>query len=386
MTENIKTVSVLGSTGSIGRQTLEVAERKNFKVDSIAFGSDISTGEEQIRKFRPEFCAVRDEKSASLLKISVADTKTKVVSGKDATDEVLSQTRSDICINGIGGFDGLLPSISALKYCGRLGLANKETMVAAGKLVRELAKREGKELIPVDSEHSTIFRCIGGDPASSIKKLIITCSGGAFYGKTQDELRHVTAKEALFHPTWSMGGMITVNCATLMNKGLEIIEAANLFDMDSPKIDVVIHRESIIHSLVEYNDRTVKALLSVPDMRVPIQYAMEYPSCTESLCEPLDLVKLGKLTFAEPDEKTFPLLALARSALERGGTVPCAMNAANEEAVKAFLRGRIGFCDIGDIVTAVTESTVSVASPSLDDVKEADLAAREGALRLINKL
>lgn len=386
MTESKKTLSVLGSTGSIGRQTLEVAEWKSFTVDSIAFGRDISTGEEQIRRFRPRFCAVSDEKSAELLKIAVRDTSTKVVSGADAINSVLSETRSDVCINGIGGFDGLLPSISAIRCCGRLGLANKETMVAAGKLVRDIAAREGTRLIPVDSEHSTIFRCIGSDPASNVRKLIITCSGGAFYGKTREELKRVTARQALSHPTWNMGGMITVNCATLMNKGLEIIEAANLFDVGSSRIDVVIHRESIIHSLVEYNDRTVKALLSVPDMRVPIQYAMEYPDCTGSLCEPLDLIKLGKFTFAEPDEKTFPLLALAKSALEKGGVVPCAMNAANEEAVKAFLAEKIGFCNIETVVTSVTENTVSLDAPSLDDIIEADRSAREEALRLINKM
>ena len=378
-----KTLAVLGSTGSIGRQTLEIADKKELKVDFIALGSDIITGESQIRKFHPRFCAVKDETAAKALSVAVADTDTKILSGKDCISEGLSGVCADICINGIGGFDGLTPTLEALKYCKRLGLANKESLVAAGDIVMRASSESKCELIPVDSEHSTIFRCLSGERRENVSKLILTCSGGAFYGMSKEQLKNVKISDATSHPNWSMGKVITVNCATLMNKGLEIIEASRLFDITADRIDVVIHRESIIHSLVEFNDMSQKALLSVPDMRIPIQYAIEYPECSESLCARLDLVKTGKLTFAAPDEKTFPLLSLARRALVEGGVVPCVMNASNETAVAAFLGGKIGFCDIADVVTEITEGYDNVAAPTLDDIREANEDARAKTSRLI---
>lgn len=379
-----KTLSVLGSTGSIGRQTLDIAERKNIKVEFLALGKDVKTAEEQIRKHRPLFCAVCNEYAAKSLAVSVADTNTKILFGKDGIEEGLGLTKTDICINGIGGFDGLFPTLDALKYCKRVGLANKESLVAAGEIVLRHAKQTGAELIPVDSEHSTIFRCLAGEKPESVKKLILTCSGGAFFGKTKDELKNVTAADATLHPNWKMGKVITVNCATLINKGLEVIEASRLFGLPGEKIDVVIHRESIIHSLVELNDGSMKALLSTPDMRIPIQYAIEYPECTKSPCDALDLVKIGNLSFAEPDCKTFPLLSLARKTLDMGGVIPCVMNAANEIAVDAFLCGKICFCDIEGIVKEVTLNFKNIQSPTLDDICRANDDARRKTLDIIN--
>ena len=380
-----KTLAVLGSTGSIGRQTLEIAERKALKVDFIALGSDVKAGEEQIRKFSPRFCFVSDEAASKALTVSVADTSTKVLSGNDGISEGLSKTRADVCINGIGGFDGLTPTLDAIKFCKRLGLANKESLVAAGDIVMKAASESGCELIPVDSEHSTIFRCLSGEKRENVRRLILTCSGGAFYGMSKKELENVQVSDAVLHPNWNMGKVITVNCATLINKGLEIIEAAHLFGMPSEKIDVVIHRESIIHSLVEFNDMSVKALLSVPDMRIPIQYAIEYPECTETACAPLDLIKTGKLTFSSPDTDTFPLLDLARNVMERGGVIPCVMNAANEMAVDAFLAGKLKFCEISGIVTEITDKYENIQSPTLDDIIAANEDARMKTAALLSK-
>ncbi len=375
MTGSSKTIAVLGSTGSIGRQTADVARHRKIKINAIAFGSNYEIGREQLNTIKPEYCAVSDIGTAQKLSDEAKKLGTELFCGENCIDEMLSKAQSDVCINGIGGFDGLSPTLSALKYCKRLGLANKESLVAAGDIVKAEAKKYGKEIIPVDSEHSAIFRCIGGN-ADAVNRLIITCSGGAFYGKTLAELEKVTREQAVSHPTWKMGAVITVNCATLMNKGLEVIEAARLFDMPEEKIDVIIHRESIIHSMVEYKDNTVMAQLSNPDMRLPIQYAIDYPDCEPSETAPLDFARLGKLTFAEPDTKAFPLLALAREALRRGGIIPCAMNAANEVAVGAFLDGKIGFTDIYKVVIYVTEHFENATASSLDAVISADREAR----------
>lgn len=375
MTGSSKTIAVLGSTGSIGRQTADVARHRKIKINAIAFGSNYEIGREQLNTIKPEYCAVSDIGTAQKLSDEAKKLGTELFCGENCIDEMLSKAQSDVCINGIGGFDGLSPTLSALKYCKRLGLANKESLVAAGDIVKAKAKKYGKEIIPVDSEHSAIFRCIGGN-ADAVSRLIITCSGGAFYGKTLAELEKVTREQAVSHPTWKMGAVITVNCATLMNKGLEVIEAARLFDMPEEKIDVIIHRESIIHSMVEYKDNTVMAQLSNPDMRLPIQYAIDYPDCEPSETAPLDFARLGRLTFAEPDTNAFPLLALAREALRRGGIIPCAMNAANEVAVGAFLDGKIGFTDIYKAVIYVTEHFENAAASSLDAVISADREAR----------
>ena len=377
-----KTIAILGSTGSIGRQAIDAAKHRGYKVNAMAFGSNLALGREQIKDIKPDYCAVSDVATAKMLSYDARPVGTKLFSGAGCTEAMLSEAKSDVCINGIGGFDGLLPTVSAIKYCGALGLANKESLVAAGDIVKSTATEYGKKIIPVDSEHSAIFRCIG-DNRRAVKKLIITCSGGAFYGKTRKELEWVTMERALSHPTWKMGAAITVNCATLMNKGLEIIEAAKLFDVPEKDIDVVIHRESIIHSMVEFRDGAVLAELSAPDMRLPIQYAMDYPDCEESQAEPIDFVKLGKLTFSAPDTKTFPLLNLARYALSRGGVIPCAMNAANEVAVGAFLRGEIKFTDIDRTVISVTENFENMPADRLENIIAADREARLRAAEIL---
>ncbi len=377
-----KTIAILGSTGSIGRQSIDAAKHRGYKVNAMAFGSNLALGREQIKDIKPEYCAVSDVETAKMLADDARSVGTKLFCGAGCIEAMLSEAKSDVCINGIGGFDGLLPTVSAIKYCGVIGLANKESLVAAGDIVKSTATEYGKKIIPVDSEHSAIFRCIG-DNRRAVKKLIITCSGGAFYGKTRKELEWVTMERALSHPTWKMGAAITVNCATLMNKGLEIIEAAKLFDVPEKDIDVVIHRESIIHSMVEFRDGTVLAELSAPDMRLPIQYAMDYPDCEESQVEPIDFVKLGKLTFSAPDTKTFPLLNLARYALSRGGVIPCAMNAANEVAVGAFLRGEIKFTDIDRTVISVTENFENMPADRLENIIAADREARLRAAEIL---
>lgn len=377
-----KTIAILGSTGSIGRQAIDAAKHRGYKVNAMAFGSNLALGREQIKDIKPDYCAVSDVATAKMLADDARSVGTKLFCGAGCIEAMLSEAKSDVCINGIGGFDGLLPTISAIKYCGAIGLANKESLVAAGDIVKSAATEYGKKIIPVDSEHSAIFRCIG-DNRRAVKKLIITCSGGAFYGKTRKELELVTMERALSHPTWKMGAAITVNCATLMNKGLEIIEAAKLFDVPEKDIDVVIHRESIIHSMVEFRDGAVLAELSAPDMRLPIQYAMDYPDCEESQAEPIDFVKLGKLTFSAPDTKTFPLLNLARYALSRGGVIPCAMNAANEVAVGAFLRGEIKFTDIDRTVISVTENFENMPADRLENIIAADREARLRAAEIL---
>lgn len=377
-----KTIAILGSTGSIGRQAIDAAKHRGYKVNAMAFGSNLALGREQIKDIKPDYCAVSDVETAKMLAEDARSVGTKLFCGAGCIEAMLSEAKSDVCINGIGGFDGLLPTVSAIKYCGAIGLANKESLVAAGDIVKSMATEYGKKIIPVDSEHSAIFRCIG-DNRRAVKKLIITCSGGAFYGKSRKELEWVTMERALSHPTWKMGAAITVNCATLMNKGLEIIEAAKLFDVPEKDIDVVIHRESIIHSMVEFRDGAVLAELSAPDMRLPIQYAMDYPDCEESQVEPIDFVKLGKLTFSAPDTKTFPLLNLARYALSRGGVIPCAMNAANEVAVGAFLRGEIKFTDIDRTVISVTENFENMPADRLENIIAADREARLRAAEIL---
>ena len=377
-----KTIAILGSTGSIGRQAIDAAKHRGYKVNAMAFGSNLALGREQIKDIKPDYCAVSDVATAKMLADDARSVGTKLFCGAGCIEAMLSEAKSDVCINGIGGFGGLLPTVSAIKYCGAIGLANKESLVAAGDIVKSMATEYGKKIIPVDSEHSAIFRCID-DNRRAVKKLIITCSGGAFYGKSRKELEWVTMERALSHPTWKMGAAITVNCATLMNKGLEIIEAAKLFDVPEKDIDVVIHRESIIHSMVEFRDGAVLAELSAPDMRLPIQYAMDYPDCEESQAEPIDFVKLGKLTFSAPDTKTFPLLNLARYALSRGGVIPCAMNAANEVAVGAFLRGEIKFTDIDRTVISVTENFENMPADRLENIIAADREARLRAAEIL---
>ena len=371
-----KSITLLGSTGSIGVQTLDVAAFHGMNIEALCFGSNIKLGEAQVRKFSPRFCAVFDEKAALDLKTRIADTETEIFCGTDGICEMTEAAGSDICLNAISGFAGLLPTMSAVKSCRRIALANKETLVAAGDIVMNAAKEHGCEIVPVDSEHSAIFQCLQAGKKDEVKRLILTCSGGAFFGYTKEKLATVTKEQALGHPTWNMGAKITIDCATLMNKGLELIEAMHLFSVPASKIDIVIHRESIIHSMVEYIDNTVMAQLGSHDMRLPIQYALTYPERAEAAGERLDLVGLGRLSFFSPDYETFPLLGLARRMAEMGGNMPCVMNAANEEAVGLFLSGRIRFSEIPELVMRVCEETARIEKPSLSDIIEENMRAR----------
>lgn len=371
-----KSITLLGSTGSIGVQALDVADFHGMNIEALCFGSNIKLGEAQVRKFSPRFCAVFDEKAALDLKTRIADTETEIFCGTDGICEMTEAAGSDICLNAISGFAGLLPTMSAVKSCRRIALANKETLVAAGDIVMTAAKEHGCEIVPVDSEHSAIFQCLEAGKKDEVKRLILTCSGGAFFGYTKEKLAAVTREQALGHPTWNMGAKITIDCATLMNKGLELIEAMHLFSVPATKIDIVIHRESIIHSMVEYIDNTVMAQLGSHDMRLPIQYALTYPERAEAAGERLDLVGLGRLSFFSPDYETFPLLGLARRMAEAGGNMPCVMNAANEEAVGLFLSGRILFSEIPELVMRVCEETARIEKPSLSDIIEENMRAR----------
>lgn len=371
-----KSITLLGSTGSIGVQALDVAAFHGMNIEALCFGSNIKLGEAQVRKFSPRFCAVFDEKAALDLKTRIADTETEIFCGTDGICEMTEAAGSDICLNAISGFAGLLPTMSAVKSCRRIALANKETLVAAGDIVMTAAKEHGCEIVPVDSEHSAIFQCLQAGKRDEVKRLILTCSGGAFFGYTKEKLAAVTKEQALGHPTWNMGAKITIDCATLMNKGLELIEAMHLFSVPATKIDIVIHRESIIHSMVEYIDNTVMAQLGSHDMRLPIQYALTYPERAEAAGERLDLVGLGRLSFFSPDYETFPLLGLARRMAETGGNMPCVMNAANEEAVGLFLSGRIRFSEIPELVMRVCEETARIEKPSLSDIIEENMCAR----------
>lgn len=371
-----KSITLLGSTGSIGVQALDVAAFHGMNIEALCFGSNIKLGEAQVRKFSPRFCAVFDEKAALDLKTRIADTETEIFCGTDGICEMTEAAGSDICLNAISGFAGLLPTMSAVKSCRRIALANKETLVAAGDIVMGAAKEHGCEIVPVDSEHSAIFQCLQAGKRDEVKRLILTCSGGAFFGYTKEKLATVTREQALGHPTWNMGAKITIDCATLMNKGLELIEAMHLFSVPASKTDIVIHRESIIHSMVEYIDNTVMAQLGSHDMRLPIQYALTYPDRAEAAGERLDLVGIGRLSFFSPDYETFPLLGLARRMAEAGGNMPCVMNAANEEAVGLFLSGRILFPEIPELVMRVCEETARIEKPSLSDIIEENMRAR----------
>ena len=371
-----KSITLLGSTGSIGVQALDVAAFHGMNIEALCFGSNIKLGEAQVRKFSPRFCAVFDEKAALDLKTRIADTETEVFCGTGGICEMTEAAGSDICLNALSGFAGLLPTMSAVKSCRRIALANKETLVAAGDIVMTAAKEHGCEIVPVDSEHSAIFQCLQAGKRDEVKRLILTCSGGAFFGYTKEKLAAVTKEQAIGHPTWNMGAKITIDCATLMNKGLELIEAMHLFSVPASKTDIVIHRESIIHSMVEYIDNTVMAQLGSHDMRLPIQYALTYPERAEAAGERLDLVGLGRLSFFSPDYETFPLLGLARRMAEAGGNMPCVMNAANEEAVGLFLSGRIRFSEIPELVMRVCEETARIEKPSLSDIIEENMCAR----------
>ena len=340
-------ISILGSTGSIGRQSLEVIAACGMTVGALTANSNVARMEEQVRQFQPELAVMMDEKAAADLKVRLADTNTRVASGMDGLLEAAELPSADTVITAVVGMIGLRPTMAAIREGKRIALANKETLVCAGQLVQEEARDWGAEILPVDSEHSALFQSLQGcKDRKEVKRLILTCSGGPFFGKSREELEHMTRKDALQHPNWNMGAKITIDSATLMNKGLEFIEAMHLYHMSPEKISIVIHRESIIHSLVEYCDNAVIAQLGTPDMRLPIQYALTWPRRVEGPATPLDLFTCGPLTFAQPNLDTFQCLALALKAARAGGTAGAILNGANEAAVSLFLDGRIGFLDI----------------------------------------
>lgn len=374
----MKKISILGSTGSIGTQTLEVCDSLNdIQVVGLSVNKNIKLAEEQIRKYKPKLVASADEKSAKLLKTAVADTDTKVAAGKEALIQVSTMPEIDTVVTSIVGIAGLVPTMEAIKCGKNIALANKETLVTAGRIVINAVKENGVSLLPVDSEHSAIFQCIGSHSQNQINRLIITASGGSFYGKSYDELKNVTVNDALNHPNWNMGKKITIDSATLMNKGLEVIEAHWLFGIDYDRIDTVIHRESIIHSLVEFKDKSVLAQMGFPDMKLPIHYALCYPNRIPSTVKPLNLCEIAKLTFAKPDYDTFKCLKIAVEAGKKGGTLPTVLNGANEVAVQLFLDGKIRFNDIAEIVGSAVANHKNKLNPTLLDIIETDTETRK---------
>ena len=372
----MKELIILGSTGSIGTQALEVARRDGYKVNALAAGSNIKLLEEQAREFKPSLVAVFDENAARELANNLKDTDIKVLSGVEGVCEAAT-VKGDIVLNAIVGIAGLKPTLAAIEAGKDIALANKETLVTGGELVMKAASQKGIKILPVDSEHSAIFQSIQGAPENSIKKILLTASGGPFYKKTREELENVTVKEALNHPNWSMGAKITIDSASLMNKGLEVIEAVHLFGVKAKDIEVLVHRQSIVHSGVELSDGAVIAQLGTPDMRLPIQYALTYPERSNYAFEKLNLFDIGTLTFEKPDIKTFRCLALCIEAINRGGLAPTAVNGANEEAVKLFLDGKIKFLQIADLVEKALEECNNKKEFTIDDIFEADKKARE---------
>lgn len=377
-----KTLAVLGSTGSIGVQALEVAELMGYEIIALTANSRTDIIEHQIRKFSPRLAAVADEKAAAELKIRVADTSTTVLSGAQGVEEC-ARCGADTVLNSIVGIAGLVPTLAAIDCGSNIALANKETLVAGGKIVMDAAKEKGVAILPVDSEHSAIFQSLQGCcDKKQIKRLILTASGGPFFGKTKEYLETVTLEQALKHPNWSMGAKITIDSATMMNKGLELIEAAWLFDMKAENIDIVVHRQSIVHSLVEYVDNSVIAQLGLPDMRIPIQYALTYPDRFISPVGQLDLTQAAMLTFEKPDYETFACINLCRKAIELGGLYPAAVNAANEKANELFRNGKIGFLDIPKAVEYTFSCVKPVQNHTLEQVLETDNLIRKETERL----
>ena len=372
------TIAVLGSTGSIGRQTLDVANQLGLRVAVLTAHTRVEQMEKQARKFRPRLAVMTDETAARDLAVRLSDTDVRVMGGQAALEEAAVFSEADTVVTAVVGMVGLKPTLAAIREKKRIALANKETLVCAGELVMDAAEESGAEMIPVDSEHSAIFQCLQGcADKREVKRLILTCSGGPFYGMNRIEAGKMTKADALKHPNWKMGPKITVDCATLMNKGLEVIEAMRLYRLPLEQVDVVIHRQSIVHSLVEFRDGAVLAQLGTPDMRLPIRYAMTYPEREESPLEPLDLLSCPPLTFDRPDREVFPCLALAEKAAVRGGTACAVLNGANEKAVQLFLEGKIGFYDIFYLTERAVEALPVVKKPTLEEILAADQAARE---------
>ena len=374
----VKCVSILGSTGSIGRQSLDVISRLDVCVAALTAGTSVDRMAEQCHQFRPALAVMATEEAADSLRLKIADLPTRVSWGEEGLIEAATMEGVDCVITAVVGMLGLKPTLAAIRAGKRIGLANKETLVCAGELVMREAKAYNAEIIPVDSEHSAIFQCLMGiHDKREVKKLILTCSGGPFYGMKQEELSHVTRADALKHPNWKMGEKITIDCATLMNKGLEVIEAMRLYDLPLEQVDVVIHRQSIVHSMVECIDGAVMAQMGTPDMRLPIQLALTYPKRLECPVDALDLTTCGALTFAKPDMEAFPCLKLAMNCAAKGGNACAVMNGANEAAVALYLQDKIGFYDIYDLVLGAVNTVSFIADPDLEQILESDRLARE---------
>lgn len=381
----MKGIALLGSTGSIGTQSLDVCRMHGYRVVCLTANRRVDLMETQIREFRPDLVSMMDPVAADDLRTRVADTGTKVLSGMDGLIECATYSGADTVLNAVVAMVGLQPTLAAIQAKKTLALANKETLVAGGHLVTNTAKAYGVDILPVDSEHSAIFQCLQGSPEKgAVKKLILTASGGPFFGKTLAELENVTAADALKHPNWDMGAKITIDSATMMNKGLEFIEAKWLFDMPIDAIDIVVHRESVVHSAIAYQDNSVIAQLGVPDMRIPIQYALTYPRRLPSPVQELSLVDYGKLTFYAPDYDTFRCINVCKDAIAAGGLRPAAANGANEESVRLFLNGKIKFTDIAVLNRAAMEACPQVADYTLDDVLQADRAARDYVIEAVS--
>ena len=373
-----KRISVLGSTGSIGRQTLDVAREMGLQVEALTAYRSVDLLEEQTRQFRPRLVAVYDPEAAEEFRQRVKDLPVRVLSGTEGLMAAATLAQADTVVTAVVGMVGLRPTLAAIEVGKRIALANKETLVCAGELVMEAAQRHRAEIVPVDSEHSAIFQCLQGcGDRREIRRLVLTCSGGPFFGKKKADLQYVTRKDALQHPNWKMGAKITVDSATLMNKGLEVIEAMRLYHLPLEQVEVVIHRQSVIHSLVEFRDGAMLAQLGTPDMRLPIRYALTWPRRAESPLEPLDLLRCPPLTFAQPDREAFPCLALAEEAAREGGTACAVLNGANEAAVALFLQDQIGFLEIPQLVSAARAAVPVKQNPVLEDILEADRLARE---------
>ena len=376
-----KTIALLGATGSIGRQTLEVARELGLTVAALTAHTNIDLLERQARQFRPRLAAVYDAAAAAVLRDRLSDTDIEVLAGEEGLLAAATLAEADTLVTAVMGSVGLAPTLAAIRQGKRIALANKETLVCAGELVMSAAAEYGAEIIPVDSEHSAVFQCLQGcRDRGEVRRILLTCSGGPFYGKTHDQLEHVTAADALRHPNWHMGAKITIDSATLMNKGLEVIEAMRLYALPVEQVQPVIHRQSIVHSLVEFRDGALLAQLGTPDMKLPIRYALTYPYRAETPDAPLDLLQCGALTFAAPDEDAFPCLRLARQCGKTGGTSCAILNGANEAAVALFLRGDIGFNDIYRCVERALSRVAVKYQPSLADILEADRAARQAIL------
>lgn len=384
---NKKTMMILGSTGSVGEQAIDVARRDGIRVSAISANSNAKRVEEQAREFGVGFCAMADESAARELKTRLADTSIKVLSGKEGICEMISLAPADVALNSIIGEAGLEPTLAIIDSGKRLALANKESLVVAGDIVMERAREKKVEILPVDSEHCAIFQCLKAGKPKEVKKLLLTASGGPFYGRSREELDSITVEQALAHPTWKMGAKITVDSATLMNKGFEVIEAVHLFGVAPENVEVVVHRESIIHSMVEYIDNSVIAQLSVPDMRLCVQYAVTYPDRTEAVIDELDLFGISRLNFARPDTKTFALLACAMESIKRGGALPAVLNAANEEAVAAFLSRKLSFYGITEAVCETVRNMEEASSEkTLDGILAYDAKARAHARQIISRI